>query len=475
MHKSFYTGYDLAGAEQGIWQIAFNKGQFNTLWGANNWANRMYIFNLPLGAIYRLLPETGLLFLLQSITLGMGAILVYRFANEQIRDSNFPVVITIMYLIYPMLHHINLFDFHTDVFAIPFILGAMCFATTNPILLFLFSILAMMCKEDVALTISAIGIYLFLKGYRWKGLGLFGLSIIWLIVTVVILMPIFNEGKISPYIQWFYEVYGDTPIKIITYVLTHPFLMFYKVFIEHGGFQYLIKISVGLGFLPFLAPEVLVIMLPHFLINFLSEFAPQHRIDLHYGAYDIPVLFISAIIGYKRLYGRITFSTRGTVPFKAFSHTVMLILAVVSSFFLGPFKDINKFLLTERSFALQSAVNMIPPHVSVSASECVIPHLAKRNIAYMFPNPFQHVNWTGNPTDKDYALFLAGEEPGYYTSRGRGIEYIIIDRKPPPAYYPLTNKMETIIEELIKNRRYKIFLDNPYVLILKQVEKEEIT
>ena len=110
MHISFYTGYDLAGAEQGIWQIAFNKDQFNTLWGANNWANRMYVFNLLIGVFYRFWPATWILFLLQSIALGIGGILLYKFAAKHIKNSMFPLIITIAYCLYPMLHHINLFD-----------------------------------------------------------------------------------------------------------------------------------------------------------------------------------------------------------------------------------------------------------------------------------------------------------------------------------------------------------------------------
>ncbi|GEM_PF-5011437 len=474
MHISFYTGYDLAGAEQGIWQIAFNKDQFNTLWGANNWANRMYVFNLFLGPLYRLWPATWLLFLLQSIALGIGGMLLYKFAVKHIKNSMFPLIITIVYCLYPMLHHINLFDFHPDVFAIPFLLGAIYFAMTRPVLLFLFSVLAMMCKEDVAITAFAIGIYLIFKGKRWRGVGLIGLSIAWSIVTIGILMPIFNGGRLNPSLQWFYGVYGNTPGEILTRIFTHPFSIFYKVFVEHRGLEYLFKVCLGLGFLPLLAPDVLAITLPHFLINFVSEFTPQHRLDLHYGAYDIPVLFIASIIGYKRLYKKMNLSVKGVKSFIFFPQIALLIFAIASSIWLGPFRDINKFLPSERSGALHSAINLIPSHASVSASECIISHLAKRDIAYMFPNPFQRVNWTGRHLDEDYALFWASEENGYDLSRGWDVEYIIVDRVPPSSYYPFTDKMKVIIEELIATRRYGILLDNPYVLVLKKTQGEVI-
>ena len=87
----------------------------------------------------------------------------------------------------------------------------------------------------------------------------------------------------------------------------------------------------------------------------------------------------------------------------------------------------------------------------------------------MFPNPFQRVNWTGRSTDKDYALFLAGEEAGYDLSRGWDVEYVIVDRQPPATYYALTDRMTTIVRELVERNRYEILSDNPYVLVLRQV------
>lgn len=416
-HRSFHTGYDLAGVMQGLWATAFGESQFNTLWGTHNWLNHACVLSLPVALLYRLLPSAYLLLLLQTVAIALGAPVVYRIALETTNNTRLSVALALGYLLYPVLHFANLFDFHWDAFAPLFLLLTLDYANKSLPRALLCAALAMACKEDVTFTVFAIGVYIALtsngKGRRKTGAVLCLLSVAWLLAVMFILVPSLSGGRPTP----------------------------------------------------LLAPEALLMALPSFAIRFLSTCAPHHTIYFHHALVETAIVFYAAIPGAQRV-------LRGKGKAGRWLPAALLCCLVINSALWGPFRrrggygmGAARFAFTERSRVLRAVCQQIPPNARVSVSHWLTPHLAHRRIVYMFPNPYQRADWNGVPGEPDYGKYTVSVEPQVHLERGRDIEWVAIDKDSPA---PAGSATEAIIAGLKRLGRFEVVRDDKFALVLRR-------
>lgn len=248
-----------------------------------------------LAPFYFLNNTPATLLIIQTIVLGLGAYAVFKITQtvfEKSRHKNIlSLVFAISYLLYPPMQRANLFEFHAVTLATAFLLFMFYFWLKKRYgWSFLFLMLSLLSKENVALTTLFFGIYVLYSSRKKYSFPLMVIliSTLWFIASIFIIIPYFRGGE-----HFALKYYGD--------LSDNPTNVAFSSLFRADTYSYLLWIFGPLGFLSFFSPLQLLIAFPEFAINLLSNNANQRMIIYHYTAILQPFVFIAAIYGLKRL------------------------------------------------------------------------------------------------------------------------------------------------------------------------------
>jgi uncharacterized membrane protein len=309
--------------------------------------------------------------------------------------------------------------------------------------LFVFAILSMMCKEEIPLVIAMFGLWSIVFQRRWRtGLVLVVLGVIYFVITYYVIFPTFSPtGK--PLLLGRYDQVGDGPGSILLNFLRHPrgFLVHYVLDRDH--ITYLRILFGPAGYLPILAPWILLLAAPSLALNMLSSKQITYSGLFQYNAEIVPMLIfatIEAIVLILWVAQIVTTRLRlarehgqgggglgarlGNWHPARLLHmgllTALLGLVLFSAlrmdyYFHGnlPFSQGYRWpVQTAHTRLAQRFMNMIPPDASVSAQTMLVPHLSQRQHIYLFPY---------QKDQSDYILLdVTGDIYPYYNT----IEYV---------------------------------------------------
>ena len=425
-HYSFHsTALDLAGYEIEIKHLSKGEFQFtNQISGTKLFVDHFHPISFFLIPFYWISPTTEALLMIQSFFLGLGALSLYLLSRKKLKNGVIALIISGSYLLYVPLEATNLIDFHPSVIAIPFLLFAFYFLENNKYIYFaLFSIMAIACREEIALIVFMVGIYIILKKNKKRGVITAGLALTYFIFIIGFLMPFIGAehttSKSGPqdFLHNRYAYLGNSYTEISETLITKPIYVLKHIFtLPKIKYVFLLFFSVGFGVFSIFAPEILMVSLPIFAINLLSEYEPMYQIYYQYNAGIIPLIFISTIYGIPRF---IKFFNKRLkkVDYKRLLWIVVVFIfstTLLSSYLYGPLPfsrafsfrvyDVNsEFVKTGHEL-----IGMIPKDSSVLAPVNVVPHLISHKKIYMLSPPY----------------------PGYFESAGvnknASIDYIIM-------------------------------------------------
>lgn len=265
--------------------------------------NHLYLVEYFIWPLFCLFPKPDLLFFLQTFALVSGGVAVFWLARLNLEKRWQQILCVVIYLIYPRLRSVNLYDFHPDVFSVPLLLFAIVFFQKDrlgPCGILL--MMACLVKETVCLSVGFFGIYiLFQKGFRrknWTLVGslavLVGFGSFWLYRGVY--LKTLPQGDTQIY---YYGWLGTNLKDVLTYPLRHP-RKFLTTCLSPARLRYISGIFTPLGFLPLLASSYLFMTIPTW--GYLMAREPfLFTIYEHHPADLIPFLFAAFIFGYKRL------------------------------------------------------------------------------------------------------------------------------------------------------------------------------
>src|SRR5205807_843323 len=115
----YHTGYfDFGLAVQSVWLVS--KGSFNGLALGRP-------ITIVAGMIYAAYPHPETLLVLQSYALAIGALPIYLLARKELENKKFALILSMLYLISPILWGVNQYEFHDLAFSVPFLLFAAYF------------------------------------------------------------------------------------------------------------------------------------------------------------------------------------------------------------------------------------------------------------------------------------------------------------------------------------------------------------
>ena len=157
------TAWDLGIFDQVIYLISQGKPPISSFLGFHIMGDHASWIFYILALFYKIYPDVHWLLAVQAVALAAGALPVWSLANLAGLNHQKSATMAAVYLLYPVVFNINLFDFHPEVIALPAILWAILAARLSQPWRFCVAVILILgCKGVLALTVVAMGLWLLL-------------------------------------------------------------------------------------------------------------------------------------------------------------------------------------------------------------------------------------------------------------------------------------------------------------------------
>lgn len=400
-YNLYSSRYDLGNMVQTVYNSAFGRIFTMTDPAGTGTISRFAIhtdfFLALIAPIYRLFPFPETVLILQSAIISLGVLPLFLLAKKVLKNNLSALAIAVSYLFYPALQRANIYDFHAVTVVPTFILAAFYSAYFKKYPWFyLFAFLATSTKEEISLLVAAIGIYIYFKNRdKTRGALIFISGITWFIFSVWYIIPHFRQGM-SHFGVGFYSDYGESPGKILLGFMKQPLKVISTVF-SKNRLLYLLQLFLPAGFLPIVGLPFILMALPEWGINLLSNVTVMQSIYYQYTSGITPFIFIALIFGISFLNSRFKIN-------KNILSIFLIIFTAAGSYFYSPLPysktadwDSVKFP-NQHAAAVTKTEKLIPETASISVTNNIAPHFANHREFYSFPNNYNRA---------DYAVVLA--------------------------------------------------------------------
>jgi uncharacterized membrane protein len=342
---------------------------------------------------YAIRPGAETLLILQSLVLGFSALPLFLFARTRL-SQGLATLLSLGYLLFAPLHGPNFYDFHWLPLAIFFHFWLyFALATRRHWLAVVMVLVLFSIREDIALGLSVLGVFLCLTGERVRfGLVLALVSVVWFAINKFVIMRLAGSW-------WFENIYVELFAdgksgygSVLKTILSNPTYTL-TTLAREPKLVYIFHLLTPLAFLPVRKLVLVVLLLPGFFFTLLTtNYWPTTSIAFQYTTHWIPYLFLTTALSLW-LMGR---EPEGKLKRRA--AVIALVLALTShsynfgailqrQSFVGGFSNVN-FQITPESVkryeALMQLVRRIPREASVAATEYLNPHVSARVEAYTF-------------------------------------------------------------------------------------------
>ncbi len=390
-HKWFGTfAFDLGIYDQGVWLLSQLEEPFVTVRGLHLFGHHMNLVLVLFAPLYRLGGGPEVLLAVQTAAQASGAVAIYLLARDRLADRWLALVLAAVLLLNPTYQSLLWEYFHPDTLAIAPVLFAYWAARARRWRWFaVAAVLAVACKEDVALVVAAIGLLIAFRDDRRMGLLTTGLSLLWWLLATRVLMHHFLGG-INPFYDTFFGDLGDSFGEVLVNTVARPGTTL-DLFTRPDRLSYYVMMFAPVAFLAAASLPTLVVALPLLAVNALTTFPYARDYKYHYSALVLAGIIVATVEGIARL-GR-THSARRFLAGLAAAASLATTVAWGASPIGVQFQMFWPLEATPRTAVQRTAVDLIPPEDAVSATYMFVPHLTHRAKIYDFPEPWRRVNW----------------------------------------------------------------------------------
>jgi uncharacterized membrane protein len=386
VHDGYGTpGYDMGIFDQGIWLLSRFHAPFVTVMGRNLFGDHTSFILLLAVPLYWVWPHAQALLVLQTCLLAAAAIPIYLLALRRTASVALATALAGAYLLNPALQNGNLEQFHPEAFLVLTLALAIYAAVEwQPVLLGVAVVASLLVKEDAALLMVPLALWVYFRRDRASGLKIAVAAIAWTVVAYTVVINTLL-GTMAFYTNRVpFGGFGG----LVTTVFAHP-VRFWRYARSDGRLFYLWQMGAAFGLVFVVAPELAAIGLLSGAENMLSAFPYMHQIIYHYSMPLVPVLALGTVFAVAAVSNRACRqAVTGAVVIAAFVSCVLWGLA--------PFSRqtyVHSSPTSPQVEAVNSLLRLVPPHAVVSAYYPFVAHLDHRTRIYEWPTPFAAQNW----------------------------------------------------------------------------------
>ncbi|WP_052230031.1 DUF2079 domain-containing protein [Streptomyces sp. CT34] len=357
------TGYDLGIFEQAVRAYAQLRAPVSELKGAgyNLLGDHFHPILATLAPLYRLFPTPLTLLTAQAALLALSVVPVTRLAIRT-TTPRLGTAIGIAYGLSWGLQKAVAFDFHEIAFAVPLL--AFCLeslALRRWRTAAAWALPLVLVKEDLPLTVTAIGLYLLLSGRRRLGTAVLTYGVLSGLLIVLVVIPAFNPDGHYAYLHTATQAAGDP----LTRLLLPP-----------QKLGTLLALLAPTAFLALRSPLILL-ALPTLAWRFWSTNPAYWGLDYHYSALLMPLVFLAFADALGRL-------RRPRLVTRAVAVSVAASLLAVP--FL-PLRDLAgpAWRPSPWAVAAREVMAAVPDGAEIGAVNYLAPQLTSRAHVYRFP------------------------------------------------------------------------------------------
>ena len=253
--------------------------------------------------------------------------------------------------------------------------------------MWVWAVIAMLTKENLPTLTAMLGLWLLFqprpnrRAVVSHGLGLIFVSTAWFLIATF--------GIVAPLARQYFGTAG--PIYL-TNRFEGGLEALPAMLLDPVRWRYLWGLFAAAGFLPILAPDLLLLGLPVLLANFFSDFPGQYSGEQHYSAPLVAAFVLAAIYGLRRLAGIFSLRENNNQPRRVsalIAAGLWLLAWSLGYHSLHGWTPLSirteTYAMTPAATQLPELLAQIPAEAVVSASPGLHPHLAHRRVAYVFP------------------------------------------------------------------------------------------
>lgn len=394
----------------GLWSIwshqrfgtyGFDLGQYDSVFAATlhgrplampplrltqNWGDLLdnhadlgtFIF-LPFYALY---PDAKTLLLIQTVTVAGASVPLYLFAKKRLGSPWQAFAVAVAWLGYAPMHSAQFYDFHWQLVAAALVVCIFAALEHGRMKLYwVFFTMAILCREDVSIGLTALGLYLLFSGERPK------LGVVTMIVSVVYFVGLrFVIMRNTSFTGYYKDIMAPDAGgfgSILATMISNPAFLA-RSLITWEKARYVAQIFAPLAFLPQRRPWLWLLMLPGFFLTVLAAgYLPPIQISFQYVGNWAGYMFPAAVIALASYAA----TGDGLIRRRA-ALTAMLVATLVAGLRWGvysPSRTISggfervPFAApsqadVEREEALREFLKDIPADVAICTSERLQPH-----------------------------------------------------------------------------------------------------
>ncbi|MCC3445638.1 MAG: DUF2079 domain-containing protein [Microcoleus sp. PH2017_03_ELD_O_A] len=290
------NAFELGIYDQVAYLISQGETPFSSFLEIHHLGNHAAGVMYPVALLYKIYPDVHWLLLVQAVALTSGAWPAWGLAIQAGLKNSIAWAIACIYLFYPLVFNVNLFDFHPEVIALPALLAAILAARLNKTLWFCAAIvLVLSCKAVLSLTVAAMGLWLLcFDKKRNCGLIALFLGVGWFLVVTQGIIPYFNQGREHAGIGR-YQYLGNSVLEIAVNLILKPNLILGRLF-SADTFEYLALLILPVIW--WISPRhltPLISAVPMLAMNILSDIPAQRDLIHQYSIPILPFLLVAVI------------------------------------------------------------------------------------------------------------------------------------------------------------------------------------
>ncbi len=379
---------------------------------------------------YYFFPNPQSLLVMQSVIIGLTAVPIY-FIGKNLFNKRVGLILSILFLLNPIVHGINSYDFHVQIFLPFFIVLSFYFYLNKKWWYFLLSLVfILMVQEQTSYLVVFYGLSLFFLDYKTvlsrvreligttvqktvnKSLDVeesddFKILIPFIVIFAGVGWYFFSSAMINffnpniPEIllatRHFEALEIDKVSEIPLKVVRNPSLLFDALTVRghwYNKLTYLMFLFIPFIFIPFLEPFLLIPLIPWLAISLLSNYPPYYRYGFQYQAYTVPFIFISFMLGLYHITGK---SIHGDTNKKIF--TLIILVNIFFSVSFSPISPLirgaypspayQRITKDKHTEYLQEILALVPDESSILTQDNIFPHVSSRLNAYVLIPPVE--------------------------------------------------------------------------------------